>query len=388
MAILNANKYYFLNSDGSLFSKDAGYSVDLFAEWNDKTYWMIEFIHSEPFKRTPVETIVGEKIFKDILNGKITLLLVHISEAYHFVIDEIYQELIINQKIPVENILYVTNSADIDLEINAISKKYKLNKLPSMHMSSFEYGAQFILKRQPEDFTCNTLVDKTYDKKFLSLNGLWRPHRVLLGCFLTSLKLIDKGHISFNCVPCDQPEIREIFPHIIKWCENNLEGKQLLLENESSVKNLSKIFLDKINNKRPEYNMLDKKYYEDTYFSIVTETLGWKDASYGGVTTGRAISEKTFKPILLKHPFMIISLPGTLQLLKDLGYRTFNECIDESYDNEQDDSKRIYMVTKEAERLCNLSDSELKDFLKTCREITNYNFEVLKNKQQFVYKKT
>ena len=351
---------------------------------------MIEFIHSEAFKFTSIENIVGNSVFQDILQGTTILLLVHITEAYHYVIDDIYQEISINQKIPIENILYLTNSADINHEIDAISEKYNLPKMPSMHMSSFEFGAQCDFNRHMHlpNFSAITLIDKEYTKKFLSLNGLWRPHRMLLGSFLTGFKIIDQGYVSLNCVTSEVPSSDVVFTAMLDWCKNNYPAQNILLENEDDIKKISKLFLDEVDNSRPAYSSLNKKYYEDTYFSIVTETLAWKEHSCGGITTGRALSEKTFKPILFKHPFMLISLPRSLQLLRDLGYKTFSECIDESYDTEQDDSKRVYMVAKEAERLCNLSTSELKDFLKIGREITNYNFEVLKNKQNFVYKKT
>lgn len=387
--ITNHSKYYFLNSDGILHDKDnTCFSVANLRDWDDKSYWMIEFITSEAFKERTIEKIAGPDIFQDIMKGKITLLLVHISEAYHYVINDIYQEIIINQKIPAENILYITNSADIDLEIAAIANKYNLPKIESIHMMSYEYGAFISATRYSDLFCANTLSNKNYEKKFLSLNGLWRPHRMLLGSFLTGMKIIDKGFVSLNCVPYDLLEPEEMFKEMMRWCKDNPEGKKVLLKNHQIIKKIPRLYLDEVTLRRPEYTTLDKTYYENTYFSIVTETLAWKEQACGGITIGRALSEKTFKPILFKHPFLLIALPKALELLRELGYRTFSECIDESYDNEYDDSKRVYMVAKETERLCNLSKSELKDFLKVCREITNHNFEVLKNKQKFLYQKT
>ena len=44
------------------------------------------------------------------------------------------------------------------------------------------------------------------------------------------------------------------------------------------------------------------------------------------------ISEKSFKPLAHKHPFLIYGSLGTLQYLRDLGFETFDHVIDESYD--------------------------------------------------------
>ena len=67
------------------------------------------------------------------------------------------------------------------------------------------------------------------------------------------------------------------------------------------------------------------------------------------------LSEKTFKPILNLQPFIILGNPGSLQLLKSLGYKTFEDVIKESYDTELDHRERMSMLLKMSFDLCNLS---------------------------------
>jgi hypothetical protein len=69
------------------------------------------------------------------------------------------------------------------------------------------------------------------------------------------------------------------------------------------------------------------------------------------------LTEKTFKPILNLQPFIIIGNPGSLQLLKDLGYKTFDDVIKESYDNEKDHKERMSQLLKISYDLCDLSDN-------------------------------
>jgi hypothetical protein len=69
---------------------------------------------------------------------------------------------------------------------------------------------------------------------------------------------------------------------------------------------------------------------------LVTET----------VATGRRhhLTEKTFKPIAMGMPFIIVGTQGSLRYLRSYGFRTFGDLWDESYDDEPDDHKRIEKV--------------------------------------------
>lgn len=389
MPIINTTNSYFIHENGSFEIYEGGGPAVVLDNWDTKNYWLLNFINSAGFFKTTIEEIATKEIHDCFLNGSLSLLLCNVSEAYHYIVDDIYKELIIKQKIPISSIVLLTNSADINLEIDAISKKYNLPKLKAYHMMSFEFDAKHhLLKHPPGDFQLNTLEIKKYTKKFLSFNGVWRPHRILLAALLKGLNILDKGHISLNIVD-NYPPTELIFDTMLNYLRNHAEGRMLLINNEEEIKKLDRIILDGYDlHSRISYHNFTKSLYENTYFSIVTETLCCWAYSQEGVTLGRALSEKTFKPILLKHPFLLVSVPRSLQLLKDMGYKTFDECIDESYDDEFDDGKRIYMVAKEVERLCNLSAQELENFLNTCRKITDYNFEVLKNKKNFVYEKT
>ena len=58
-------------------------------------------------------------------------------------------------------------------------------------------------------------------------------------------------------------------------------------------------------------------------------------------------TEKLTKPLLGMHPFILLGQPYTLKHLKDKGFETFSEVIDESYDNEVDDTIRFSKIVNE-----------------------------------------
>jgi hypothetical protein len=99
---------------------------------------------------------------------------------------------------------------------------------------------------------------------------------------------------------------------------------------------------------------------------------------------GRHLTEKVFKTIANKHPALLVSPPHSLIKLRELGYKTFSPWIDESYDLELNDSKRMLKVVAEIKRLCELKPNELLEFLTNVKSICEYNQKVLLNQTTFL----
>jgi len=95
--------------------------------------------------------------------------------------------------------------------------------------------------------------------------------------------------------------------------------------------------------------VLAEYLYSDSYCSFVMETL--YDAEQSG---GAFITEKTFKAILNAHPFVIFGCPGTLAILRKLGYRTFDTYLDNSYDAENHNTERFIRTMNTVQHLLSL----------------------------------
>jgi hypothetical protein len=65
------------------------------------------------------------------------------------------------------------------------------------------------------------------------------------------------------------------------------------------------------------------------------------------------VTEKTFKPLLVGHPFIAVGGRYQLKHLHKLGFKTFNGLIDESYDDLEYPGERQLAVVNEVARLCN-----------------------------------
>jgi hypothetical protein len=91
---------------------------------------------------------------------------------------------------------------------------------------------------------------------------------------------------------------------------------------------------------------LVREHYEESYCHLVLETLYDADGSQGTFLT-----EKTFKPIRHAQPFVLFAPPGSLALLRRLGYHTFDHAIDNHYDRIMDNTDRFRATVAAIERL-------------------------------------
>lgn len=86
---------------------------------------------------------------------------------------------------------------------------------------------------------------------------------------------------------------------------------------------------------RNDHGITVFKYHLDSYCQIVLESQFDVDQSGGAF-----ITEKTFKPVKHGQMFFIVGGAGSLQQLRDLGYRVFDDVLDNSYDLETNHTQR------------------------------------------------
>ena len=86
---------------------------------------------------------------------------------------------------------------------------------------------------------------------------------------------------------------------------------------------------------RNNHSETESKYHVNSYCNIVMETH-W-DADQSG---GAFLTEKTFKPVKHGQLFFVAGPAGSLQALRDLGYKTFDTVLDTMYDRIEDNTQR------------------------------------------------
>ena len=220
------------------------------------------------------------------------------------------------------------------------------------------------------------------NKKFVCFNKIARPHRVLLAAELFKRDLVSKSYFSF--------EGNGTHDWLDYIC---LSRKWPVIVREEFSKRISE-FPIRLNITENRHNPVDFieddiKYHTDSYFSLITETTYHKAGfkKYHNPMLEYLddifITEKTYRAILFKHPFIIVGNPGSINALRKRGFKTFSPWIDESYDTIDNDNDRMTAILAEVERLCNFTDEQWIEWQNGIKEIVEYNFKFMADQTDY-----
>ena len=86
------------------------------------------------------------------------------------------------------------------------------------------------------------------------------------------------------------------------------------------------------------------------------------------------LTEKTFKPICLRMPFVMVSTAGSLDYLRRYGFKTFDSVWDETYDQETDDDLRLLKINRLLKDLDDQPARELQKIYRSTWPMIEHNF--------------
>ena len=282
--------------------------------------------------------------------------------------------------IPSENFFYLSGAINGEEAYEKIAQQYGFTfKINILSASMFHYYLRNTTYTYPLDY--NTFEVKVKPKKFLCFNKLEREQRLRLLERMLKNNYVKLGYYSFESSKSNNFNIiaNRLDPTRFPYIKANKHKFPLRLNIKGDRTNPVNIIPD------------DLEYFKNSYFSIVNETLfyGFRSSSTHAIHhqpnaeySSVFISEKTFKCLALKHPFVIFGRPGTIKGLHKLGFKTFSPYFDESYDDIIDDDTRFDVIFNEITRLINLSDDEWLELLRNIEPILEYNHMIFINKKQ------
>jgi hypothetical protein len=141
--------------------------------------------------------------------------------------------------------------------------------------------------------------------------------------------------------------------------DNFVNKLPLVLDNETDNNRMCQDFDD-----------ATRPFYQNSLVSIVTET------NYNSQYV--TLTEKSFKPSKEKHPFIIVGAAGTLQAFRDMGFKTFSEFWNESYDNIHDPRHRMHALYNVFKDIGSWNNAKILDFRRRVKPILDHNYETLK----------
>lgn len=104
----------------------------------------------------------------------------------------------------------------------------------------------------------------------------------------------------------------------------------------------------------------------DSLVYVPTETLYFGRRQH--------ITEKTFRAIALEMPFVLVAPAGSLAYMREYGFKTFGDVIDESYDEETDDIVRMEKVIKLLKDLDSTTPKEKLDLHRAMLPAVEHNY--------------
>jgi hypothetical protein len=114
------------------------------------------------------------------------------------------------------------------------------------------------------------------------------------------------------------------------------------------------------------------RFYPDFFIDIVAETFVSGQTFF--------VTEKTVRPILLKKPFIIFGSQNYLEYLRQMGFRTFGDFWDETYDG-YPATDRYVLILKLIDTLSKKSLDELQSMYYNMQYTLDHNYKLLTQHQ-------
>jgi len=209
-------------------------------------------------------------------------------------------------------------------------------------------------------------------KKYITFNRLTscgRVYRSLLISELVKNNIIDQGYVSYNDV-C--PENNQDYVYNLTAAQNaGLITQELLVEaidNISSTNMPLRIdYKDQAMIPNHSFILSAVEETQESFCYLVTETCYWERKHH--------LTEKIFKPIVSRMPFVLAGPAHNLKYLREYGFKTFDRWIDESYDDIEDPIERMQAIGATMKTICSYSESQLQDMLEDMTPVLEHNYQ-------------
>jgi hypothetical protein len=204
-------------------------------------------------------------------------------------------------------------------------------------------------------------------KQFTVLSRTHKYWRAIIMADLYRTGVLDNSYWSYHTEVTLNETVWDS-PILVWWFNNLIDDVAEFLDNAPYACDST------TSAEQNDHTLLQPEHYNDSYCSIILETHFDADRS-----DGTFITEKTFKAIKHGQPFVIAGPHGSLAKLRELGYRTFDHAIDNSYDLEVNPTQR-YIKLKHA--IDQIRSQDMHTWFESCLNDLQYNQELFVRSKQ------
>lgn len=212
--------------------------------------------------------------------------------------------------------------------------------------------------------------DRTLNKTYITFNRLTSNRRIYRSLLVNELyknNLLDYGHVSYSK---DCPEGGDFATNLRNGVPEYQLPPQLVNEAITNILSLPDLRIDFADHDYiPNQSMLlsPLRQLMESFVFLVTETCYFQNKTH--------LTEKIFKPIVLRMPFLLLGCAHNLEYLRSYGFKTFGDYWDESYDSIEDPVLRLQAVTKILKELSELTPAQQKEMLVNMSPILEHNYQ-------------
>ena len=220
---------------------------------------------------------------------------------------------------------------------------------------------------------------------FICLFGSKRVHRVVLISTLKQRNILDKGICSWNVpsVPYHTPQVETqldsvpdqnfYVPEFLTTTPFTRVNENWPLNQELSNNYRQLGYHYDVSYRHPlivgvlNKNRFDQPAMKKAFLYVSTETVFQYPYPY--------LTEKTFRAILHKRPFVILGAVNSLRFLRDAGFKTFDAFWSEEYDAIQDPTRRMLEIVKIIQDVSDMSIAQQQELCYNMNDVLTHNFD-------------
>ena len=216
--------------------------------------------------------------------------------------------------------------------------------------------------------------DRTIKKTYITFNRLTSNKRIYRSLLINELyknNLLESGYVSYSKVCPDGGSYEDNLRQGVPDYHLNPALVEEAITNIKQVPDLRIDFSD--HDHIPNQSMLlsPMKELMESFVFLVTETCFFQTKTH--------LTEKIFKPIVLRMPFVLVGCAHNLEYLRSYGFKTFGDFWDESYDTIEDPIDRLQAIVKILAQLDAMSAEEQMNMLLAMQPILEHNYNLFNN---------
>lgn len=218
---------------------------------------------------------------------------------------------------------------------------------------------------------------RVLNKKLITFNRLTsnaRVYRSLLVNELIKHNIANCSHISFSrSCPDGSSFDQELQKHapVYKIPETLVNETVSSINSHHSDFRIDSLSTAPIDNSSFRIDAIQQNM--ESFLHVVSETCYWGRKKH--------LTEKIFKPIVMRQPFVLVGCAHNLEYIKSYGFKTFDRWWDESYDQIENDIERIHAIGRLLADICKNDLKQLTEILHDMEEVLEHNYRWFYSKE-------